>query len=378
MAREPFFEEAARQLTICNACRYCEGYCGVFPALELRTELKLADVTYLANLCHDCQACLQACMYAPPHDFGVNIPAILQTAREASYVEYAWPRRVGSAVWYHPYLSVLISTMVGLGLAILVAFALGGAGLFGGRTGPGAFYSVIPWLAMLVPASVMSVFIIAVLTGSLATFWRSGRGAGGAPSPRVWWGAILDAGRLRYLGGGGPGCYYPDGRAPSASRRRFHHLVLYGFAGDFAATVAAAIQQDLLGQLPPYPLLSVPVLLGGLGGLALIIGCSGLIYIEFKAWRLTTDLPSPQDAAFLVLLNLVAITGMLLLAFRGTAAMGMLLSVHLATLVGLYFTLPYGKFVHGAYRFAALLRNRLEMSLDDRGRQVDQGFPAEN
>ena len=28
------FAEADRQLTICNACRYCEGYCAVFPALE--------------------------------------------------------------------------------------------------------------------------------------------------------------------------------------------------------------------------------------------------------------------------------------------------------------------------------------------------------
>ena len=29
--------EAERQLDICNACRYCEGYCAVFPALERRT-----------------------------------------------------------------------------------------------------------------------------------------------------------------------------------------------------------------------------------------------------------------------------------------------------------------------------------------------------
>ena len=26
-------EEAARQVNICNACRYCEGYCSVFPAI---------------------------------------------------------------------------------------------------------------------------------------------------------------------------------------------------------------------------------------------------------------------------------------------------------------------------------------------------------
>ena len=26
--------EANRQMTICNACRYCEGLCAVFPAME--------------------------------------------------------------------------------------------------------------------------------------------------------------------------------------------------------------------------------------------------------------------------------------------------------------------------------------------------------
>ena len=28
--------EAARLMTICNACRYCEGLCAVFPAMEMR------------------------------------------------------------------------------------------------------------------------------------------------------------------------------------------------------------------------------------------------------------------------------------------------------------------------------------------------------
>ena len=29
----PKLAEAARQVEICNACRYCEGYCAVFPAM---------------------------------------------------------------------------------------------------------------------------------------------------------------------------------------------------------------------------------------------------------------------------------------------------------------------------------------------------------
>ena len=29
-------KEAQRCTTICNACRYCEGFCAVFPVMELR------------------------------------------------------------------------------------------------------------------------------------------------------------------------------------------------------------------------------------------------------------------------------------------------------------------------------------------------------
>ena len=52
--------EVARQMQICNACRYCEGSCAVFPAMTRRLEFGKADVHYLANLCrfpvrHICQ-----------------------------------------------------------------------------------------------------------------------------------------------------------------------------------------------------------------------------------------------------------------------------------------------------------------------------------
>jgi citrate/tricarballylate utilization protein len=46
-----FESEAARMLTICNACRYCEGFCAVFPAMTRRLSFDKADVHYLANLC---------------------------------------------------------------------------------------------------------------------------------------------------------------------------------------------------------------------------------------------------------------------------------------------------------------------------------------
>jgi citrate/tricarballylate utilization protein len=59
----------------------------------------------------------------------------------------------------------------------------------------------------------------------------------------------------------------------------------------------------------------------------------------------------------------VAITGMVLLVLRDTPLMGLLLVVHLATVLALYVSAPYGKFAHFVYRYAALVQNRLESRL---------------
>src|SRR5215472_16198601 len=105
------------QLEVCNACRYCEGYCAVFPALEKRRRFDPADVEYLANLCHDCRACFYACMYAPPHEFGVNIPKTLAEVRGQTYAEYALPR--------------VVSDLARRNAALLVIATLASVGLFG-------------------------------------------------------------------------------------------------------------------------------------------------------------------------------------------------------------------------------------------------------
>src|SRR5512134_1053239 len=97
MPRADLTREGARVMTVCNACRYCEQYCPVFPAMEQRLTFGKADLAYLANLCHNCGECLYACQYAPPHEFGIDVPRTLAELRLASYEEYCWPRSLGSA-----------------------------------------------------------------------------------------------------------------------------------------------------------------------------------------------------------------------------------------------------------------------------------------
>ena len=55
-----------------------------------------------------------------------------------------------------------------------------------------------------------------------------------------------------------------------------------------------------------------------------------------------------------------AATGLALVAARGTPALPSLLCVHLGVVMALFATMPYGKFAHGMYRAAALLKWAIE------------------
>ena len=353
--------EADRELTICNSCRYCEGLCAVFPAAELRTAFTKGDLTYLANLCHDCRACYQACMYAPPHEFGVNLPRALSEVRAETYAEYSWPRWLGRILRGH----AAVAAVAGAGLMLAlagVALTGGAAGFLSTHLGPGAFYRILPWLSLMLPSLAVSLFVEAVLLAGTAGLIRdAGGGWQQLANGRVWWGALGDAVRLRYLAGGGGNCYYPEAETPSSSRRILHTLVFGGFIAAFLSTTIAAIQQDLLGMQPPYPLLSAPVILGTVGGLAMVAGCAGLLWVKRRS---TSSLAAPamtgMDAAFLMVLGLGSLTGLLTLALRATPLLGPALVVHVAVLAALYVTAPYGKFVHWVYRLGALLQYRAE------------------
>jgi citrate/tricarballylate utilization protein len=172
---------------------------------------------------------------------------------------------------------------------------------------------------------------------------------------------------LTYLGGGhGEGCPESDD-GPTLWRRRFHHLTAYGFGLCFAATSVATFYHYGLGLIAPYPFLSLPVLLGTIGGIGLIVGPAGLFWLNLKRHPDHGDLSTrPMDRAFIALLGLCGASGMALLAARNGPAMPLTLAIHLGAVMAFFLTLPYGKFAHAPYRVAALLKFAVEKRMPSR------------
>ena len=355
-------DEGRRMASICNACRYCEGYCAVFPALERRLSFAEGDLAYLANLCHSCGSCYYACQYAPPHEFQLNFPKMLAQIRGATYRRYAWPGALARAFERNG-LVVSLVMAVSLALFLLVTtFAIDRSVFFAPHPDrEGSFYAVIPHAVMAYAFGAIFLLATLALFIGAARFWRdTEEEARDFLKPRPFGHSLADALELKYLRGGGEGCTYPDEK-PSHLRRWFHHFTFYGFVLCFAATCIATIYHYVFGWRAPYPFLSLPVLLGTVGGVGLLIGCAGLLWLkEIRDRTLHDSAQTGMDVGFLALLLLVGVTGLMLLALRETAAMGALLAAHLAVVMALFITLPYGKFVHAVYRFAALVRYHLE------------------
>jgi citrate/tricarballylate utilization protein len=349
--------EADRLMVICNSCRYCEGLCAVFPAMEMRRAFADGDLSYLANLCHDCGACYDACQFAPPHEFNVNLPRALAIVRNDSYAAYAWPRALG-ALFVRNGLAIALITMASIALFVLGCAAFADPSAFWATArGAGAFYRVIPHAVMVLLFGAAFLYAIAALAVAGAKFWRElGEPPSAARQTGSLWQAIKDAGQLRYLDGGAGGCAGEEGLAPDR-RKIFHHLTFYGFLLCFLATVVATFYHYALGRVAPYAWFDLPVVLGSAGGIGLLLGPAGLLFAKLRRpIALQDEGRRGMDVAFLAMLFLVSLSGFALLFLRNTPAMEMLLALHLGIVFAFFASLPYGKFVHGIYRFLALLR----------------------
>ena len=348
--------EADRLMVVCNSCRYCEGLCAVFPAMEMRRTFLDGDLNYLANLCHSCGACYSDCQFSPPHEFDVNVPRTLAKVRADSYQAYAWPRAF-SGLFARNGLAISVVAALSVALFVLgfVAFR-DSAVLFGTHTGPGAFYRLMPHNAMALLFGAVFLYAILAIVMSARAFWRDIATETTSGNVKPFWQAVKDAGSLRYLDGGKAGCMNDDDR-PTDRRKHYHHATSYGFLLCLVSTSVATLYHYLLGREAPYAWYDLPVLLGTLGGIGLIVGPIGLLAAK---WRrdpaLVDETRFGMDVAFIVMLFMTGLTGLALLLLRATPAMGMLLAVHLGVVFALFLTMPYGKFVHGIYRFLALVQ----------------------
>jgi len=362
MPSDELIQEVDRQLTICNACRYCEGYCAVFPSMTLRREFAAEDLVYMANLCFECRACYYACQFTPPHEYDINIPQVFSELRAETYKDYTWPSLLSKVFQGNQW---AVAGVVGLFIAVVFGSALATQGsdvMFGANSAEGAFFEVIPYYAMVVPALIIAGFgAISLLAGGLKFWLSTGAKLSDLFDVTSFSKATKDAFGLKYMKGGNQGgCFYPDWRT-SNSRRYAHHLVFYGFLFMTASTTVAAIMHNILHEDAPYPYLSAPVILGTVGGVMTVLGVSGLLWLKAQQDRdPANDRMLQIDNVFLVLLMLTSLSGLVLMVLRETSLMGTLLTIHFGLVLGFFLTLPYGKFAHVVYRYGALIRNQVE------------------
>ena len=359
-------EGAARQVNICNACRYCEGYCAVFPAITSARSFSEADITQLANLCHNCRGCYYACQYAPPHEFAVNLPKALAEVRQNSWEDFAFPRALGRQFHRSGAAIALLAFMAFAALFALARF-VGGVGDAQGE----GFYRLMSHTVMVsifAPAFILPMLAVGV---GLVRYWRATRPESGGSRwlhPRALALAYQDAMTMKNLGGGhDEGCNFEDEDRFSNLRRWLHQAAAFGFILCFFSTSSATLMHYVLDWPAPYPIWTPPKVFGVSGGVLLTLGSFGLAWLKTRADR---DLGDGRvwggEMGFVLLLGSVGLSGLLLYGLGSTPWLDVLLAVHLGTVLALFLLVPYSKMAHGFYRLAALVR--------DAQRRIDRGL----
>jgi citrate/tricarballylate utilization protein len=342
-------DEARRQVEICNACRYCEGYCAVFPSAFSQRAFSDGDIAQLANLCHNCRGCYYACQYTEPHEFALNLPAALAEVRVETWDRYAWP---GAFAGLFQRSGVALGAALSLGIALL----FWAVAALAPETGEG-FYAYLSHAAMVAIFAPAFVFPLGVIALGLRRYWRDVGGERVTLAHLQT--AFGEAARMRNLSGGAAGgCNFEKEDRYSKARQHAHHAVMYGFLLCLASTSSGTVLHYVFDMPAPYGFFSVPKLLGIPGGLLMTMGAGLLIWLKTKA---DPALGAPSvwggEMGFVLLLGATGATGLGLYAATGTGLVAPLLALHLGTVLAFFLTTPYSKMVHGFYRLAALIRD---------------------
>ena len=335
----PAVSEAARQMSICNACRYCEGYCAVWNAIEFKPVLDSGYIKHLANLCHDCRDCYYACPYnEPDHEFKLNIPKALGEVRVETYASYARPKFLKFLI-EKPALATILATSAAIALAVLYASLVFGAGKF--STLP--MVTVIP-VSIYKPATMLVyVYTIGIWSWEGISYWSEINGGTHVSGSGLAKG-IYDAIFHTNFRGGGTGCKVPEEKN-RYFRMAAHSMVMFGFID---ALVSISFYPDIFGVAGIAYLL---------GSLAVSTGAAALIYLHMKE-RVgsRSQKQSSMDYPFTILLFLAGITGVLVPISTGTVWFNWNFLMHDALIAVVFFLAPYSKFVHPVLRIISLIK----------------------
>lgn len=342
-------QEARRQAEICNACRYCESYCSVFPALHRERAFADGDITQLANLCHNCRGCYYACQYTAPHEFDLNLPKALAEVRRDSWESFAWPQPVARKFHTHGS-AIALALVVGLALLFVVIRSIGSAGGIG-------FYAALSHNAMVAIFMPAFLFPLASIGFSLRRYWQSVGGK--AIKLAHVTSALRDVAKMKDLAAGhGDGCNFEDEDRFTHARRYAHQAIMYGFFLCFASTSTGTIMHYVFDIQAPYPLWSLPKIFGVTGGILLTAGCGWMAWLKLRSERELGDAGAwGGDLGFIALLGFVGFSGLVLYVLGVTAAMPTLLAFHLGAVLSFFVLTPFTKMAHGFYRLAAMVRN---------------------
>jgi|TARA_B110000305_G_scaffold101548_2_gene114240 citrate/tricarballylate utilization protein len=340
-------EEANRQLSVCNACRYCEGFCASFQAMTRYRSFNESTIKQMANLCHNCQACYHSCQFTAPHEFDLNLPQALANARAESWEE-SMPFPAIARVMQSQGLLLLVGVLV----AGILFWIVGEIPLASNLS----FYELMPHNTLVSLFLTFFFLPLIILSIGLRRYWKS---VGGKA---IRWAhlssAMKAAATLKNLDGGlGQGCNYEKGDKYTHTRRWAHQATMYGFLLCFLSTSVATIMHYGFLQEAPYPFWSLPKLFGVTGGVLLSLGTAKLMILKGRSDpNLGVSNRRSGEYGFVSLLFLVSTSGLLLYWLSGTDWASLLLIIHLASIAVFFVTTPYSKMAHGFFRTAALIR----------------------
>ena len=123
------------------------------------------------------------------------------------------------------------------------------------------------------------------------------------------------------------------------------------------STTSGTVLHYVFNMPAPYGFWSLPKLFGVPGGILMVIGTVWLAGLKLKADRKLGDASAwGGEMAFILLLFLVAATGLLLYLLGGTSFMLLMLTLHLGSVLSFFLLTPFTKMAHAPYRLAALVR----------------------